>query len=81
MSEENKARGLYQKFHVERTDGKSYRGEKHYGCEYFVLDLDCDPHAIAAIRAYAESCREEYPQLSIDLLAKADRNALGTLCR
>ena len=38
-------RGLYEKFAVERTDGKSKIGEKHEGCEYFVLDLTHDPHA------------------------------------
>ena len=67
----NKSRGLYDKFTVFRNDGKSKPGGKHCGCEYFVLDLDHDPHAIAAIRAYADSCCKEYPKLSIDLLAKA----------
>ena len=66
----NKAFGLYNKFIVTRMDGRSDFGKKHHGCEYFVLDLDHDSHAPAAIRAYAESCREEYPLLSADLFAK-----------
>jgi len=41
---------------VARVDGASVLGGKHHNCEYFVLDLDHDPHAIAAIRAYADSC-------------------------
>jgi hypothetical protein len=62
--------GLYNKFKVERTDGKSAKGKKHYGCEYFVLDLTHDPHALPALRAYAESCEAEYPALAADLFEK-----------
>jgi hypothetical protein len=60
-------RGLYRKFIVERTDGSSASGGKHEHCRYFVLDLDHDRHAPAAIRAYADSCRSEYPALAADL--------------
>ena len=60
-------RGLYGKFNVERVDGKSATGEKHDGCEYFVLDLTHDPHALPALRAYVESCRGDYPLLANDL--------------
>lgn len=60
-------KGLYDKFHVWRTDGKSEPGEKHDDCRYFVLDLTHDPHAAAAIDAYAESCQHEYPLLAQDL--------------
>lgn len=60
-------RGLYEKFHIERMDGKHDPGEKHERCEYFVLDLEHDRHAVPALRAYAESCREEYPLLARDL--------------
>lgn len=59
--------GLIDKFRVERNDGKSAPGEKHEGCNYFVLDLTHDPHALPAIAAYAQSCRAEYPQLASDL--------------
>ena len=63
----DKSRGLYNKFDVQRLDGSA----KHQDCEYFVLDLDHDPHAIAAIFAYADSCHKEYPALSKDLYEKA----------
>ncbi len=66
-------RGLYLKFRVERTDGKSARGKKHFGCRYFALDLDCDPHAIPALAAYAESCRADLPLLAADLDVELDR--------
>ncbi|MGR3316597.1 hypothetical protein [Roseovarius indicus] len=65
----DKTRGLYNKFRVERADGKSAPGEKHDGCEYFVLDMDHDEHARAAIEGYVRSLEEaeEYPQLAADL--------------
>lgn len=65
-------RGLYKKFKVERMDGKSASGEKHYCCEYFVLDMDHDAHARAAIAAYVQSLEyaKEYPQLAADLRRK-----------
>lgn len=65
----DRTRGLHEKFHVSRTDGKSAPGEKHYGCQYFVLDLDHDPHARAALNAYKLSCQAEYPALAADLHA------------
>ena len=65
-------RGVYDKFKtIERTDGRSAPGEKHEGCAYFVLDLNHDPHAVAALRAYAGSCRKDYPGLAADLDAVA----------
>lgn len=60
-------RGVYHKFNVSRTDGRSSPGEKHHGCQYFVLDLEHDPHAVAALVAYAESCAREFPTLAADL--------------
>lgn len=65
------ARGLYQKYRVERMDGISLPGRRHADCEYFVLDLTHDKHAKAALLAYAESCKAEYPVLSHDLRATA----------
>lgn len=67
----DKTRGLYGKFHVHRRDGTSAAGGKHYGCDYFVLDMTHDKHAKAALRAYAESCQDEYPLLAADLLERA----------
>ena len=66
----DKTRGLFHKFNIERTDGTSGPGGKHNGCDYFVLDLTHDKHAPAAIKAYADSCREEYPLLAADLDTK-----------
>ena len=60
-------RGLYGKFNIERTDGRSAPGEKHDGCEYFVLDLTHDPHALVALRAYEQSCKRDFPALAYDL--------------
>lgn len=64
---DDKKKGLYRKFKIKRNDGRSEPGEKHYGCEYFVLDLNHDPHALPAIRAYRDSCENEYPVLAHDL--------------
>lgn len=60
-------RGLFQKFVVLRKDGSSAPGAKHGDCQYFVLDLNHDKHARAAIAAYVEDCRDEHPQLAADL--------------
>lgn len=57
-------RGLYRKYHVERLGGTP---GKHDDCAYFVLDLMHDIHARSALRAYAESCRAEYPELAVKL--------------
>lgn len=64
-------KGLYGKFRVERTDGKSEEGEKHHDCDYFVLDLTHDPFAYHAILAYARKCGDDFPELAEDLYAKA----------
>jgi hypothetical protein len=66
----NAEQGLYRKFDVCRVDGSDAPGGKHYGCEYFVLDLKHDQHAQAALRAYAQSCAETHPHLSADLVAR-----------
>ena len=60
--------GLFRKFEVRRTDGSDGPGEQHEHCFYFVLDVDCDPHALPAIRAYAESCYLTHPNLARDLV-------------
>lgn len=66
----DKSRGLYNKFIVERTDGTSEAGGKHEGCEYFVLDMNHDPFARAAIAAYADACEADHPLLAQDLRNK-----------
>lgn len=58
---------IYPKFVVTRVEGGQGPGEKHETCRYFVLDLDHDPHAMPAIRAYAASCEGTLPGLASDL--------------
>lgn len=65
-------RGVYRKYDIRRTDGSSEPGGKHYDCTYFVLDIEHDPFAIPALRAYAEACRETHPKLANDLLYVCD---------
>jgi hypothetical protein len=60
-------RGLYGKFNVIRNDGQSEPGQKHDGCEYFVLDVTHDPFAGVALAAYEKACEIEYPLLARDL--------------
>lgn len=59
--------GAYRKFDVQRTDGSSRCGGKHGGCEYFVLDVDCDPYAAAALTAYANAAEATHPKLAADM--------------
>lgn len=63
-------RGLYGKYHVEKLNGKPVG-------ECFVLEQH-DPHAVAALRAYAESCVGEFTSLATDLALMADRWQTGT---
>lgn len=68
--DEDVTRGLYRKFNVSRADGRSEPGEKHGGCEYFVLDLHCDHYAIPALKAYEKACKKKFPSLAMDLRRK-----------
>lgn len=70
---------LIEKFTVYRNDGSSAAGQKHERCEYFVLDLDHDRHAIAALAAYIESCKADFPKLarSLELRLHAMQQADG----
>ena len=69
----DKHRGLYGKFQVQRTDGRSDPGEKHHGCQYFVLDVTHDPHARPALWAYLQSAEAA----GFDALAEDLRHLLG----
>jgi hypothetical protein len=70
---DKRQRGIYPKFVVKRADRKDSYGKKHFGCEYFVLDLSHDPYAEAAIRVYADECQKDgYIRLAQDLRARAD---------
>lgn len=62
--------GLFRKFVVSRTDGSDAPGGKHHGCRYFVLDVDHDQHASAALSAYATACEATHPALAKDLREK-----------
>lgn len=76
---DKRATGLYGKFTVTRTDGKSAPGQKHDGCEYFVLDVTHDTHAHAALKAYAASCEAAYPLLAHDVAVLATSQVLSGL--
>jgi hypothetical protein len=65
--------GIYHKYYLSRTDGKDGPGQKHEFCEYYVLDLDHDVYALAALSAYANACAVEYPKLSAELMAKVNK--------
>jgi hypothetical protein len=73
----DRTRGITDKFRISRTDGTSEPGGKHHACDYFVLDLDHDPFAIPALRAYADACEAEYPLLAADLRAKIAAHEQG----
>lgn len=67
---EKNPNGLGQKFSVTRLDGEDAPGGKHYGDEYFVLNLTTDERAIPAISAYIQACEADNPTLAADLRAK-----------
>ena len=62
--------GLFEKYEVNRRDGRS----DPPGIRYFVLKLSdkASEHDRAALKAYAESCKEELPELSKDLLERLE---------
>ena len=62
--------GLFRKFVVRRTDNSDAPDGKHYGCRYFVLDVDHDKHAAAALTTYAADCETTHPELAKDLREK-----------
>lgn len=69
-SRSREEQGLYGKFYVRRVDGTDQPGGKHHGCRYFVLDVDHDQFAPAALDAYAAKCEHKYPELARDLREK-----------
>lgn len=56
------------KYRVERIGGTPH---KHDDCSYFVLDLQHDFFAGPALLAYADACKNAFPQLAFDLRAVA----------
>ena len=61
MPESN--RGLFNKYKIERIDGKPGREN----CQYFVVDVCHDPYAHAAIRGYIDALPDEFAMLKADL--------------
>lgn len=57
-------RGLFRKYVIEKASGEPVDPN----AVYFTLRLDTDPHARAAVRAYAESVRRENSELARDLM-------------
>lgn len=55
--------GFEDRFRVTRTDGKAVRGE----ARYIVLNYAQDPHAKAALTAYADSIEAENPAMAADV--------------
>ena len=74
--------GLYPKFKVSRIDGRDQLGGDRVGADYLVLDLTFDAHASTAALAYADICREGYPKLADDIVAKvfAPRQVIRDEC-
>ena len=58
-------KGIYDKFHVSRTDGDPTG--KHANCGYFVLDPAHDPAAFAALECYIAAAWDERPELVGDI--------------
>lgn len=73
LSRPAEQQGLFRKFTVSRTDGSDAPGGKHCGCEYFVLDVTHDPHAKAALAAYADAVEATHPQLAADMRQRYGR--------
>jgi hypothetical protein len=60
-------RGLYNKYKVERRDGRDSPGGDKANARYFVLDLVNDPYAISAMMCYANNAKYDHPELAKDL--------------
>lgn len=66
---DDRERGLYRKYELTRVNEDGSHLFQVF-TPFFVLRYDSDPHARAALVAYAESCRSEYPQLANHLFAE-----------
>ncbi len=58
--------GLFRKYEVSRVDGKP----EHNDCDYFVLDVTHDPHAKAALCAYADAVEVDNPTLAGEMRSR-----------
>lgn len=64
--------GMYLKYYVTRVDGRDGPEDKHYNCNYFVLDLDHDPAAKPAMLAYADAIEATHPLLAAGIRKGVD---------
>lgn len=62
-------KGFFNKFEVKRVS----TGEVLDPADTFTLVVSHDPHAYAALQAYAEACESQNPALAADLLALAEK--------
>ena len=62
-------RGLYSKYLLFKAGGDM----EPVHDPFFVLSYTTDPHARAALAAYADSCEADYPQLAADLRRELDQ--------
>lgn len=62
--------GLFNKFRVERLDGRDQSGGDKADAKYFVLDYVHDIYAQHAVLAYADACAGDLPELATDLRAQ-----------
>jgi ferredoxin-thioredoxin reductase catalytic subunit len=69
FSEEDKKRGLYLKYIIEKADGSPVAPE----ADYFVLRLDNDKAARAAAANYAALIAKDAPELSKDLIERVTK--------
>jgi hypothetical protein len=68
MKDQDKNRGWYEKYIIEKTDGAPVDPN----ADYFVLRLDTDKNARQAILKYAECIKEENPKLAENLKNRVD---------
>jgi hypothetical protein len=61
--------------HRRKQKGDPHPG-KHKNCEFWVLNVTIDPHALKALPKYIELCQETYPGLASDLTQMVRRNTL-----
>lgn len=54
----------HPRYRVEKRDDPD---GKHDACEFFVLDLTHDPHAVFALRAYAAAIQQTNPEFAAEI--------------
>jgi hypothetical protein len=78
MSEQDKSKGLYDKYNVSRADGKPLEED----ARYFVLRYDGDRRwARHALRAYVRNIRDDFPKLADELEMTLNAHSTEALVR